>query len=81
MIQALGRMQPGLPLKRGLTGVTIYDDKHLGIIITLFTTLNIRDGSVAGRNMQRHQPQKLLCFVKAKRGRIALGPGRTHHGG
>ena len=32
---------------------------------TLFAALNILDGTVIGRNMQRHRHQELIRFVNA----------------
>jgi transposase len=50
-IQALDRSQPGLPLKNGTT--------------TLFAALNVLDGTVIGRNMQRHRHQEFIRFLNA----------------
>ena len=55
-IQALDRTQPGLPLKRGRSGTMTHDYKRHGTT-TLFAALNMLDGSVLGRNMQRHRHQ------------------------
>ena len=49
-IQALDRMQPGLPLKKGRLGTMTHDYKRNGTT-TLFAALNIIDGTVIGRNM------------------------------
>jgi len=54
-IQALDRTQPGLPLKPGRAGTMTHDYKRHGTT-TLFAALNVLDGTVIGRNMQR-QPQ------------------------
>ena len=56
-IQALDRTQPGLPLKRGRVGTMTHDYKRNGTT-TLFAALNVLDGTVIGRNMQRHRHQK-----------------------
>ena len=62
-IQALDRTQPGLPLKKGrgatsywkhASGLMTHDYKRNGTT-TLFAALNVLDGTVTGRNMQRHQ--------------------------
>ena len=53
-IQALDRTQPGLPLKRGRGATMTHDYKRNGTT-TLFAALNVLDGSVIGRNMQRHR--------------------------
>ena len=57
-IQALDRTQPGLPLKRGKCGTMTHDYKRNGTT-TLFAALNILDGTVIGRCMNRHPlPQR-----------------------
>ena len=62
-IQALERTQPGLPLKRGRATMT-HDYKRNGTT-TLFAALNVLDGSVIGRNMQRHRHQEFIRFLNA----------------
>ena len=54
-IQTLDRTQPGLPMKKGRAGTMTHDYKRHGTT-TLFAALNVLDGTVIGRNMQR-QPQ------------------------
>jgi len=61
-IQALDRTQPGLPLKRGRGATMTHDYKRNGTT-TLFAALNILDGSVIRRNMQRHQHQEFIRFL------------------
>jgi transposase len=61
-IQALDRTQPGLPLKKGRAGTMTHDYKRHGTT-TLFAALNILDGSVIGRNMQRHRHQEFIRFL------------------
>jgi hypothetical protein len=51
-IQALDRTQPSLPLKKGRAGTMTHDYKRHGTT-TLFAALNVLDGTVIGRNMQR----------------------------
>ena len=51
-IQALDRTQPGLPMKKGRVGTMTHDYKRHGTT-TLFAALNVLDGTVIGRNMQR----------------------------
>jgi len=53
-IQALGRTQPGLPLKRGRAGTMTRDYKRNGAT-TLFAALNMLDGSVISLCQQRHR--------------------------
>src|SRR5882672_8322545 len=55
-IQALDRIQPGLPMKKGRAGTMTHDYKRNGTT-TLFAALNVLDGTVIGRNMQRHRHQ------------------------
>src|ERR1700738_2334122 len=59
-IQALDRTQPGLPLKKGRAGTMTHDYKRHGTT-TLFAALNVLDGTVIGRNMQRHRHQEFIA--------------------
>jgi transposase len=63
-IQALDRSQPGLPMKKGRAGTMTHDYKRHGTT-TLFAALNVLDGSVIGRCMQRHRHQEFLRFLNA----------------
>src|SRR5882757_830767 len=63
-IQALDRTQPGLPLKKGRLGTMTHDYKRHGTT-TLFAALNVLDGTVIGRNMQRHRHQEFMRFLNA----------------
>ena len=63
-IQALDRTQPGLPLKKGRAGTLTHDYKRNGTT-TLFAALNVLDGTVIGRNMQRHRHQEFIRFLNA----------------
>jgi len=63
-IQALDRTQPGLPLKKGRAGTVTHDYIRHGTT-TLFAALNILDGTVIGRNMQRHRHQEFIRFLNA----------------
>jgi hypothetical protein len=49
----LDRTQPGLPIKPGRCGTMTHDYKRHGTT-TLFAALNVLDGTVIGRCMQRH---------------------------
>jgi transposase len=51
-IQALDRTQPGLPMEKGRCGTMTHDHKRHGTT-TLFAALNVLDGEVIGRCMQR----------------------------
>ena len=58
-IQALDRTQPGLPLKKGRAGtMTHYYERHG--TTTLFAAMDVLDGTVIGRNMQRHRHQEFI---------------------
>ena len=61
-IQALDRTQPGLPLKKGRAATMTHDYKRNGTT-TLFAALNILDGTVIGRNMQKHRHQEFIRFL------------------
>lgn len=63
-IQALDRTQPGLPLKKGRYGTMTHDYKRNGTT-TLFAALNVLDGTVFGKNMQRHRHQEFIRFLNA----------------
>ena len=71
-IQALDRTQPGLPMKKGRAGTMTHDYKRNGTT-TLFAALNILDGTVIGRNMQRHRHQEFIRFLKAIEGQVPAG--------
>ena len=71
-IQALDRTQPGLPIKPGKAGTMTHDDIRNGIT-TLFAALNVLDGTVLGRCMQRHRHQEFLRFLNTIEGAVPLG--------
>ena len=71
-IQALDRSQPGLPLKKGRAGTMTHDYKRNGTT-TLFAALNILDGTVIGRNMQRHRHQEFIRFLNLIEARVPAG--------
>jgi transposase len=71
-IQALDRTQPGLPLKRGRCGTMTHDYKRNGTT-TLFAALNVLDGSVIGRCMQRHRHQEFIRFLNAVETEVPAG--------
>src|SRR5271163_5016629 len=52
-IQALDRTQPGLPMKKGRCATMTHDYKRHGTT-TLFAALNVLEGQIIGRCMQRH---------------------------
>ncbi|HKV98058.1 MAG TPA: IS630 family transposase [Gammaproteobacteria bacterium] len=63
-IQALDRTQPGLPLKKGRAGTMTHDYKRNGTT-TLFAALNVLEGKVIGRCMQRHRHEEFIGFLNA----------------
>jgi len=63
-IQALDRTQPGLPMKRGRAGTMTHDYKRHGTT-TLFAALDVLEGNVIGRCMQRHRHQEFIRFLNA----------------
>src|SRR5712691_7239452 len=71
-IQALDRTQPGLPLKRGRAGTITHDYKRNGTTI-LFAALDVLDGKVIGRCMQRHRHQEFTRFLNAIEHEVPAG--------
>ncbi len=62
-IQALNRMQPGLPMKPGRCGTMTHDYKRNGTTC-LFAALNILEGKVIGTCFPRHRHQEFLKFLR-----------------
>ena len=77
-IQALDRTQPGLPMKTGRAGTMTHDYKRHGTT-TLFAALNVLDGTVIGRCMQRHRHQEFIRFLNAVEAAGAGRQGRPRH--
>jgi transposase len=71
-IQALERTQPGLPLKPGKAGSMTHDYKRHGTT-TLFAALNVLEGTVISRCMQRHRHQEFIRFLNAVEGAVPVG--------
>ena len=71
-IQALDRTQPGLPMKPGRAGTMTHDYKRNGTT-TLFAALNVLDGTVIGRNMQRHRHQEFIRFLNTIEAAVPAG--------
>jgi transposase len=71
-IQALDRTQPGLPLKRGRCGTMTHDYKRHGTT-TLFAALDVLEGRVIGRCMQRHRHQEFIRFLNAIEREVPVG--------
>src|SRR5580692_11559049 len=71
-IQALDRTQPGLPLKKGRAGTMTHDYVRHGTT-TLFAAMNVLDGTVTGRNMQRHRHQEFIRFLNVIEKQVPAG--------
>src|SRR5712672_3501168 len=71
-IQALDRTQPGLPMKKGRAGTMTHDYKRHGTT-TPFAALNVLDGSVIGRCMQRHRHQEFIRFLNTIEAQVPAG--------
>ena len=71
-IQALDRTQPGLPVKPGRCATMTHDYVRHGTT-TLFAALNVLDGTVLGRCMQRHRHQEFLRFLNAVEAAVPAG--------
>jgi hypothetical protein len=71
-IQALHRTQPGLPLKPDRPATMTYDYKRHGTT-TLFAALNVLEGTVLGRCMQRHRHQEFIRFLNAIEAAVSTG--------
>jgi transposase len=62
-IQALNRMQPGLPMKPGRCGTLTHDYKRNGTTC-LFAALNVLEGKVIGSCFPRHRNVEFLKFLR-----------------
>jgi transposase len=71
-IQALDRTQPGLPLKKGRCGTMTHDYIRNGTT-TLFAALNVLDGRVIGRCMQKHRHQEFIRFLNTVEAAVPAG--------
>src|SRR6266849_1798154 len=71
-IQALDRTQPGLPMKKGRCATMTHDYKRHGTT-TLFAALDILEGTVIGRCMQRHRHQEFIRFLNAIEAEVPVG--------
>src|SRR3954453_20093872 len=71
-IQALDRPQPGLPLKPGRCGTMTHEYQRHGTT-TLFAALNVLDGRVIGRCMQRHRHGEFIRFLNAVERAVPAG--------
>src|SRR3954466_9862728 len=62
--QRPARPPPGLPMKKGRAGTMTHDYKRHGTT-TLFAALDVLEGKVIGRCMQRHRHQEFIRFLNA----------------
>src|SRR5215207_5334796 len=63
-IQALERTRLGLPMREGRCATATHDYERHGTT-TLSAALDVLDGTVLGRCMQRHRHQEFLRFLNA----------------
>jgi transposase len=78
-IQALDRTQPGLPMKKGRCATMTHDYKRNGTT-TLFAALNVLEGKVIGRCMQRHRHQEFIRFLNAVERQVPTSIQRSRPG-
>src|SRR5499433_3159650 len=71
-IQALDGTQPGLPMKKGRCATMTHDYKRNGTT-TLFAALDVLEGKVIGRCMQRHRHQEFIRFLNAIEAEVPVG--------
>jgi transposase len=75
-IQALERTRPDLPLVSGHPAAQTHDYARHGTT-TLFAALDVLDGTVIGRCMQRHRNSEFIRFLNAVE--AAVPAGKTIH--
>src|ERR687898_598147 len=71
-IQALSRTRPGTAVRSGRPATMTHDYERHGTT-TLFAALNVLDGTVLGRCMQRHRHQEFLRFLNAVEAAVPAG--------
>ena len=59
-------------MKKGRAGTLTHDYKRHGTT-TLFAALNVLEGKVIGRCMQRHRHQEFILFLNAIEAEIQVG--------
>jgi transposase len=59
-------------MKKGRLGTMTHDYKRHGTT-TLFAALNVLDGTVTGKNMQRHRHQEFIRFLNAIEAKVPAG--------
>jgi transposase len=71
-IQALSRTRPGTPVRPGSPATMTHDYERHGTT-TLFAALNVLDGTVLGRCMQRHRHQEFIRFLNTVEASVPAG--------
>jgi transposase len=71
-IQALSRTRPGMPVRPGHPATMTHDYERHGTT-TLFAALNVLDGTVLGRCMQRHRHQEFIRFLNTVETSVPAG--------
>jgi transposase len=71
-IQALSRTRPGTGVRPGRPATMTHDYVRHGTT-TLFAALNVLDGTVLGRCMQRHRHQEFIRFLNAVEANVRAG--------
>ena len=71
-IQALSRTRPGTLVRPGRPATMMHDYERHGTT-TLFAALNVLDGTVLGRCMQRHRDQEFIRFLNTVEASVPAG--------
>ena len=71
-IQALSRTRPGTPMKPGRPATMTHDYERHGTT-TLFAALDVLEGTVLGRCMQRHRHQEFIRFLNTVEASLPAG--------
>src|ERR687893_1985412 len=71
-IQALSRTRPGTPVRPGRPATMTHDYERHGTT-TLFAALDVLEGTVLGRCMQRHRHQEFIRFLNAIEAEATVG--------
>jgi transposase len=71
-IQALSRTRPGTGVRPGRPATMTHDYVRHGTT-TLFAALNVLDGTVLGRCMQRHRHQEFIRFLNTVEANVRAG--------
>jgi transposase len=71
-IQALSRTRPGTGVRPGRPATMTHDYERHGTT-TLFAALNVLDGTVLGRCMQRHRHQEFIRFLNTVEANVRAG--------